>query len=181
MNEEDIAKAVELELKKESSVVKSKRNKIKKAFLQIPSSRHRENVDRRAYLIGALYYGQGMTEQEVADFLEVKRDFVHHNKVHAVALATDRSYVLNTKDLSNDFEYKLSSHVIFNRSATAKREKIHRTINLHMIFGKHDGYTLKLSKELCENLENYSRICGTRNAESTIRRILTEFFETWEE
>lgn len=30
-------------------------------------------------------------------------------------------------------------------------------------------------------MEKYSRVCGTRDANSTIRKILNEFFETWEE
>jgi len=46
--------------------MKLDKKELKKAFNSIPKSRHRENVDQRAYIIGALYYACGMTENLVA-------------------------------------------------------------------------------------------------------------------
>ena len=47
------------------------KKELKKAFNSIPKSRHRENVDQRAYIIGALYYACGMTENLVAEYLNI--------------------------------------------------------------------------------------------------------------
>ena len=152
------------------------KEKLKEAFQKIPKSRHRENVDQRSYIIGALYYNCGMTEQAIADYLEIKRDTVNYNKLNSVRFRGDRSYILNTKDLRSIFDYELGGVIIKNRA------RICRKTNLHMIFGKDkNNYVLNLPEELCRNMEKYSRVCGTRDANSTIRKILNEFFETWEE
>lgn len=152
------------------------REKLKEAFQKIPKSRHRENVDQRSYIIGALYYSCGMTEQAIADYLEIKRDTVNYNKLNSVRFRGDRSYALNTKELRSTFDYELGGVIIKNR------DRICRKTNLHMIFGKDkNNYVLNLPEELCRNMEKYSRVCGTRDANSTIRKILNEFFETWEE
>lgn len=152
------------------------KEELKKAFKLIPKSRHRENVDQRSYIIGALYYNCGMTEQAIADYLEIKRDTVNYNKLNSVRFRSDRSYAVNTSELRSKFDYELGGVVI------KSRDKICRKINLHMIFGKNkNNYVLNLPEELCRNMEKYSRVCGTRDANSTIRKILNEFFETWEE
>jgi hypothetical protein len=152
------------------------KEKLKEAFQKIPRSRHRQNVDQRSYIIGALYYSCGMTEQAIADYLEIKRDTVNYNKLNSVRFRGDRSYAMNTSELRSKFDYELGGVVI------KSRDKICRKTNLHMIFGKNkNNYVLNLPEELCRNMEKYSRVCGTRDANSTIRRILNEFFETWEE
>ena len=79
-----------------------------------------------------------------------------------------------TQQLRKKFSYDVK--VRLKKNIIAKR-----IISLHSIFGKRGGYTLALNEELCINLEKYSREVGTRNAETTIRAVLTKFFEEWEE
>ena len=81
------------------------KKELKKAFNSIPKSRHRENVDQRAYIIGALYYACGMTENLVAEYLNIGRDTVHHAKVSSIRLKDDIIYQYNTQKLKKRFEY----------------------------------------------------------------------------
>ena len=150
------------------------KKELKKAFNSIPKTRQDQYVDQRSYIIGALYYGCGMTEQATSDFLNIRRDRVHHNKINALKFNNDQSYITNTAELKKKFSYDVK--VRLKKNIIAKR-----IISLHSIFGKRGGYTLGLNEELCINLEKYSRVCGTRNAETTIRAVLTKFFEEWEE
>ncbi len=150
------------------------KKELKKAFNSIPKTRQDHYVDQRSYIIGAMYYGCGMTEQAVANFLNIRRDRVHHNKINTLKFKNDQSFVNNTEALKKKFPYEIK--VRLKKNIIAKR-----IISLHSIFGKRDGYTLALDEELCKNLEKYSRVCGTRNAQSTIRKVLTKFFEEWEE
>ena len=78
---------------------------LKKAFNSIPKSRQRANVDQRAYIIGALYYACGMTEQLVAEHLNIGRDNVHHAKVCSIRFKGDIVYQYNTEKLRKKFEY----------------------------------------------------------------------------
>ncbi len=150
------------------------KKELKKAFNSIPKTRQDQYVDQRSYIIGAMYYGCGMTEQAVADFLNTCRNRVHHNKINALKFKDDQSFVTNTDALKKKFPYEVK--VRLKKNVMAKR-----IISLHSIFGKKSGYRLSLDEKLCKDLEKYSRVCGTRNAESTIRAVLTKFFEEWEE
>ncbi len=150
------------------------KKELKKAFNSIPKTRQDHYVDQRSYIIGAMYYGCGMTEQAVADFLNTCRNRVHHNKINALKFKDDQSFVTNTDALKKKFPYEVK--VRLKKNVMAKR-----IISLHSIFGKKSGYRLSLDEKLCKDLEKYSRVCGTRNAESTIRAVLTKFFEEWEE
>ena len=150
------------------------KKELKKAFNSIPKTRQDLYVDRRSYIIGALYYGCGMTEHAVADFLNTCRNRVHHNKINALKFKNDQSFITNTDALKKEFPYEVK--VTLKKNIIAKR-----IISLHSIFGKRGGYTIAMNEELCNNLAKYSRVCGTRNAESTIRNILNKFFEEWEE
>jgi hypothetical protein len=150
------------------------KKELKKAFNSIPKTRQDQYVDQRSYIIGAMYYGCGMTEQAVADFLGTCRNRVHHNKINALKFKNDQSFVNNTATLKKKFPYEVK--VRLKKNVIAKR-----IISLHSIFGKRNGYTIALDEKLCKNLEKYSRVCGTRNAESTIRKVLIKFFEEWEE
>jgi hypothetical protein len=150
------------------------KKELKKAFNSIPKTRQDQYVDQRSYIIGAMYYGCGMTEQAVADFLNTCRNRVHHNKINALKFKDDQSFVTNTDALKKKFPYEVK--VRLKKNVMAKR-----IISLHSIFGKKSGYRLALDEKLCKDLEKYSRVCGTRNAESTIRAVLTKFFEEWEE
>lgn len=150
------------------------KKELKKAFNSIPKTRQDQYVDQRSYIIGAMYYGCGMTEQAVADFLNTCRNRVHHNKINALKFKDDQSFVTNTDTLKKKFPYEVK--VRLKKNVMAKR-----IISLHSIFGKKSGYRLSLDEKLCKDLEKYSRVCGTRNAESTIRAVLTKFFEEWEE
>ncbi len=94
------------------------KNNLKEDFNKIPKTRHREYVDRRSYIIGALYYGCGMTEREVADFLVINRDVVHYNKFNAVRLKDDPVYKNNIEELS--FRYKYNLNKITLRARTRK-------------------------------------------------------------
>ena len=78
---------------------------LKKAFNSIPKSRQRANVDQRAYIIGALYYACGMTEQLVAEHLNINRDNVHHAKVCSIRFKENIIYQYNTEKLRKKFEY----------------------------------------------------------------------------
>ena len=78
---------------------------LKKAFNSIPKSRQRANVDQRAYIIGALYFACGMTEQLVAEHLNISRDNVHHAKVCSIRFKGDIVYQYNTEKLRKKFEY----------------------------------------------------------------------------
>lgn len=150
------------------------KKELKKAFNSIPKTRQDRYVDQRSYIIGAMYYGCGMTEQAVANFLGTCRNRVHHNKINALKFKDDQSFVNNTATLKKKFPYEVK--VRLKKNVISKR-----IISLHSIFGKNNGYRLALDEKLCKNLEKYSRVCGTRNAESTIRKVLTKFFEEWEE
>jgi hypothetical protein len=85
--------------------MKLDKKELKKAFNSIPKSRHRENVDQRAYIIGALYYACGMTENLVAEYLNVGRDTIHHAKVSSIRLKDDVVYQYNTQKLRKNFKY----------------------------------------------------------------------------
>jgi len=150
------------------------KKELKKTFNSIPTTRQDHYVDQRSYIIGALYYGCGMTEQATADFLGTCRNRVHHNKINALKFKNDQSFVNNTAALKKKFPYEVKKK--FKKNVIAKR-----IISLHSIFGKRNGYTLALDEKLCNDLAKYSRVCGTRNAETTIRKVLTKFFEEWEE
>jgi len=149
--------------------------KLKEAFQAIPKTRQDEYVDQRSYIISALYYGCGMSEHKVANFLDIDRNRVHHNKVNALKFQDDSSFKDNTSELKQKFPYETQ------RAKLKKNLRAKRLMSLHRIFGKKGGYNLALDEELCKNLEKYSRVCGTRNAESTIRKVLQKFFEEWEE
>ncbi len=149
-------------------------NALPPAFTSIPTTRQDQYVDQRSYIIGAMYYGCGMTEQAVANFLNTCRNRVHHNKINALKFKDDQSFITNTDALKKEFPYEV--RVTLKKNIIAKR-----IISLHSIFGKRGGYTIAMNEELCNNLAKYSRVCGTRNAESTIRTVLTKFFEEWEE
>ena len=155
--------------------MKLDKTKLKEAFQAIPKTRQDQYVDQRSYIISALYYGCGMSEQKVANFLDVDRNRVHHNKVNALKFQNDSSFKDNTSELKQKFPYETQ------RAKLKKNLMAKRILSLHRIFGKRNGYTLALDEELCKNLEKYSRVCGTRNAESTIRKVLQKFFEEWEE
>ena len=149
--------------------------KLKEAFQAIPKTRQDEYVDQRSYIISALYYGCGMSEQKVANFLDVDRNRVHHNKINALKFQDDSIFKDNVSELKQKFPYETA------RAKLKKNPMAKRLMSLHRVFGKRGGYTLALDEELCKNLEKYSRVCGTRNAESTIRKVLQKFFEEWEE
>ena len=85
--------------------MKLDKKELKKAFNSIPKSRHRANVDQRAYIIGALYYACGMTENLVAEYLNINRDSVHHAKVSSIRFKDDLVYQYNTQKLRKKFEY----------------------------------------------------------------------------
>jgi len=155
--------------------MKEELEEIKKTFKKIPTDRYQKNVDRRYYLIGLLYYGYGMTEHAIAELLKIDRNRVHHNKIMGLKFREDRSYITNTADLRIEHPFTIK-HVILKKNIS-----LNRTLSLHKIFGKHNGYTINLEDELAANLEKYSRVCGTRNAASTIKAVLTKFFEEWEE
>ena len=81
------------------------KKELKKAFNSIPKSRHRENVDQRAYIIGALYYACGMTENVIAEYLNIGRDTVHHAKVSSIRFKSEIVYQYNTQELRKKFNY----------------------------------------------------------------------------
>ena len=155
--------------------MKKELEEIKKTFKKIPTDRYQKNVDRRYYLIGLLYYGYGMTEHAIAELLKIDRNRVHHNKIMGLKFRKDTSYIINTADLRIKHPFNVKQ-VILKKNIT-----VNRTLSLHKIFGKHNGYTIKLEDELAKNLEKYSRVGGTRNAASTIKAVLIKFFEEWEE
>ncbi len=78
---------------------------LKKSFNSIPKSRHRQNVDQRAYIIGALYYACGMTENVIAEYLNIGRDTVHHAKVSSIRFKSEIVYQYNTQELRKKFKY----------------------------------------------------------------------------
>ncbi len=81
------------------------KKELKKAFNSIPKSRHREYVDQRAYIIGALYYACGMTENLVSEYLNIGRDTVHHAKVSSIRFKSEIVYQYNTQKLRKKFKY----------------------------------------------------------------------------
>ena len=96
------------------------KEKLKEAFQAIPKTRQDEYVDQRSYIIGALYYGRGMTEHEIATYLDIVRDTVNYNKYNAVRLKDDEVFMYNTEDLRLKYPYKIGNVVMKARSRKDK-------------------------------------------------------------
>ena len=107
--------------------MKLSKKELKEDFKKIPTTRHRLYVDQRSYIIGALYYGCGMTEHEIATYLEIVRDTVNYNKYNAVRLKDDEVFMYNTEDLRLKHPYK-SGNVIMK--ARSRKDKYVLTFSL---------------------------------------------------
>ena len=58
--------------------------------------RHRQLIDKKAYLIGYLYHFWFYTEEKIADIFNIERTTVNHHKSKIFNLKKDPSFLRNT-------------------------------------------------------------------------------------
>jgi hypothetical protein len=109
--------------------------------------RHRELIDKKAYLIGYLYHFWFYTEDKIAKIFNVERTTVNHHKSKIFDLKKDPSFLRNTVMERELYPIEEDSINVFK-----EMEEFQNTLGYGMVFVKlHREEYLKLKTFIQEN------------------------------
>jgi hypothetical protein len=126
-------------------------------------TRKRALVDQRSYLIGILAYRFMMSEHQIADFVNIKRDKVNYNKKLVVQFYNDKLYKQNVYVYANMFPFDFS--VIETVSVSHRLKRVE----------------LDLDKKLFNKIKAAGAILGHNDVRVTIKLFLEKSLKLWEE
>ena len=125
--------------------------------------RTRVLVDQRSYLIGILAYRFMMTEHQIADRINIKRDKVNYNKKLAVQFYNDKLYKQNVYVYAQMFPFDFS--VIETVSVTQRAKRVE----------------LDMDKRFYNKLKAAGSILGHKDIRVTIKLFLEKSLKLWDE
>jgi len=125
--------------------------------------RTRVLVDQRSYLIGILAYRFMMTEHQIADRINIKRDKVNYNKKLAVQFYNDKLYKQNVYVYAQMFPFDFSVIEVVSVTQRAKRVE------------------LDMDKKFYNKLKAAGSILGHKDIRVTIMLFLEKSLKLWDE
>jgi len=126
-------------------------------------TRKRALVDQRSYLIGILAYRFMMTEYQIADLVNIRRDKINYNKKLVVQFYNDKLYKQNVYVYANMFPFDFS--IIETVSASHRLKRVE----------------LDLDKKLFNKIKAAGAILGHNDVRVTIKLFLEKSLKLWEE
>jgi hypothetical protein len=126
-------------------------------------TRKRALVDQRSYLIGILAYRFMMTEHQIADLVNIKRDKVNYNKKLVIQFYNDKLYKQNVYVYAQLFPFDFSVIEVVSITQRAKRVE------------------LDLDKKLFNKIKAAGAILGHNDVRVTIKLFLEKSLKLWEE
>lgn len=126
-------------------------------------TRIRSLVDQRSYLIGILAYRFMMTEHQIADRINIKRDKVNYNKKLVLQFYNDKLYKQNVYVYSQMFPFDFSTIEIVSITQRSKRVE------------------LDLDKKLYNKIKAAGAILGHNDVRITIKLFIEKSLKLWEE
>lgn len=126
-------------------------------------TRKRTLVDQRSYLIGILAYRFMMTEHQIADLVNIRRDKVNYNKKLVVQFYNDKLYKQNVYVYANMFPFDFS--IIETVSVSHRLKRVE----------------LDLDKKLFNKIKAAGAILGHNDIRVTIKLFLEKSLKLWEE
>jgi hypothetical protein len=127
------------------------------------TKRTRVLVDQRSYLIGILAYRFMMTEHQIADLTNIKRDKVNYNKKLAIQFYNDKLYKQNVYVYAQMFPFDFS--VIEVVSITHRLKRVE----------------LDMDKKFYNKLKAAGSILGHNDIRVTIKFLLEKSLKLWDE
>ena len=125
------------------------------------TSRKRELVDQRSYLIAILAYKFMISEHKIAELIGYKRDKIHYNKKLALQFYNDKSYKQNTYVYSVMFPYDFTE---------AESIRPHRSYRVE----------LDLDSKIYRKVKATGAILGHKDIRTTIKLFLEKSLILWE-
>jgi len=126
-------------------------------------TRKRALVDQRSYLIGILAYRFMMTEHQIADLVNIKRDKVNYNKKLVIQFYNDKLYKQNVYVHAQLFPFDFSVIEVVSITQRAKRVE------------------LDLDKKLFNKIKAAGAILGHNDVRVTIKLFIEKSLKLWEE
>jgi hypothetical protein len=126
-------------------------------------TRLRSLVDQRSYLIGILAYRFMMTEHQIADRINIKRDKVNYNKKLVLQFYNDKLYKQNVYVYSQMFPFDFSTIEVISITQRSKRIE------------------LDLDKKLYNKIKAAGAILGHNDVRITIKLFIEKSLKLWEE
>jgi hypothetical protein len=126
-------------------------------------TRKRALVDQRSYLIGLLAYRFMMTEHQIADIINIKRDKVNYNKKLVIQFYNDKLYKQNIYVYAQMFPFDFSVIEVISVTQRAKRVE------------------LDLDKKLFNKIKAAGAILGHHDVRVTIKLFIEKSLKLWEE
>jgi hypothetical protein len=127
------------------------------------TKRTRVLVDQRSYLISILAYRFMMTEHQIADLTNIKRDKVNYNKKLAIQFYNDKLYKQNVYVYAQMFPFDFS--VIEVVSITHRLKRVE----------------LDMDKKFYNKLKAAGSILGHNDIRVTIKFLLEKSLKLWDE
>jgi hypothetical protein len=125
--------------------------------------RTRVLVDQRSYLIGLLAYRFMMTEHQIGDLINLKRNKINYNKKLVIQFHNDKSYKQNVYVYAMLFPFDFSMIEIVSVTQRAKRVE------------------LDLDKKLFNKVKAAGAILGHKDVRVTIKLFIEKSLKLWEE
>jgi hypothetical protein len=125
--------------------------------------RTRVLVDQRSYLIGLLAYRFMMTEHQIGDLINLKRNKINYNKKLVIQFHNDKSYKQNVYVYAMLFPFDFSMIEIVSVTQRAKRVE------------------LDLDKKLFNKVKAAGAILGHNDVRVTIKLFIEKSLKLWEE
>jgi hypothetical protein len=125
--------------------------------------RTRVLVDQRSYLIGLLAYRFMMTEHQIGDLINIKRNKINYNKKLVIQFHNDKSYKQNVYVYAMLFPFDFSVIEIVSVTQRAKRVE------------------LDLDKKLFNKIKAAGAILGHNDVRVTIKLFIEKSLKLWEE
>lgn len=126
-------------------------------------TRKRALVDQRSYLIGILAYRFMITEHQIADLVNIRRDKVNYNKKIVLQFYNDKLYKQNVYVCANMFPFDFS--IIETVSVSHRLKRVE----------------LDLDKKLFNKIKAAGAILGHKDVRVTIKLFLEKSLKLWEE
>lgn len=125
--------------------------------------RTRVLVDQRSYLIGLLAYRFMMTEHQIGDLINLKRNKINYNKKLVIQFHNDKSYKQNVYVYAMLFPFDFSMIEVVSVTQRAKRVE------------------LDLDKKLFNKVKAAGAILGHNDVRVTIKLFIEKSLKLWEE
>ena len=140
------------------------KNDVANALLSLDIiKRTRVLVDQRSYLIGLLAYRFMMTEHQIGDLINLKRNKINYNKKLVIQFHNDKSYKQNVYVYAMLFPFDFSMIEVVSVTQRAKRVE------------------LDLDKKLFNKVKAAGAILGHNDVRVTIKLFIEKSLKLWEE